>query len=176
MELTNIKEHHEAEMSSDNTDNTNNHAAAREVLKSAIDRTILMRREGAYGINIGHLRSIAALVEEQDAQIAALRDVLRSCYYYLRESYNNVSDGDEEFDLIHQSKKAIDNAAHDARIRADERKQCVKVFQDFMSSAGGDQLDARLCCDGRQCGCYGATERDQLIHYGSAFIRTMGGE
>jgi hypothetical protein len=83
-------------------------------------------------------------------------------------------------DFLALKKEVADKSDEITRLRAkvaDARnkalEEAAKAYEDFMSVAGPSSLDDRLCCDGRECSCYGATERDQLLYYGRAAIRSL---
>lgn len=120
---------------------TDTHAEARKALAKISTIPDGNSPNGVVCTNYEQGQSIADLVAEQDAQIAAIRDALEACHFYLREHYNNVMDGDEEYHLIQSAKSTLNATteaakAYEARIVAETIERCAKVADGWPDQYG----------------------------------------
>ena len=64
--------------------------------------------------------------------------------------------------------------AENARLREALAAAC-DIFEECMDQAGVN-LDRRICCNGHDCGCLGATSRDQINHFQREARAALAGE
>jgi len=71
------------------------------------------------------------------------------------------------YDRLDAALAALDPAALAtmlAEARADGRREAVAIIQSAGDSAVTEALGQRLCCNGTDCGCRGATVEEYLFH------------
>ena len=113
-----------------------NHTAARKTLISSLES------EGpdSFVYSRSTMREIAALIEEQDAQISVLREIVSCIFAELNSGDDSPSYYfiDIKAEKLDEAARALANTAqaaadHDARIRANERERCVKIIDEEIS-------------------------------------------
>lgn len=130
---------------------TDTHAAALDALNYISTVPTGNSTNGVVCTTYGKGQAIAALVDEQDAQIAVLQHHMQRVLLICEGVPLNAIEAEK---WVKDARAALTNTAqaaadHDARIRADERERCAEALYN-RSRRTDDHIDARIilsCAD-----------------------------